>query len=72
MNGRVIYTLGLTGVELIAERKSTVEKVGLCEADGSLNEKCKEVLRRMFREYSQCGLMGKAHCQKYHQRCVGG
>lgn len=25
----------------------------------------------MFREYSQCGLMSKAQCQKYHQRCVG-
>lgn len=45
--------------------------MGLCETDGSLNEKCKGVLRSMFREYSQCGLMSKPQCQKYHQRCVG-
>lgn len=61
----------MNNADLVAEKKSTVEKVSLCEADGSLNEKCKAVLRSMFREYSQCGLMSKPQCQKYHQRCVG-
>lgn len=71
LSGRVIHTLNLNCADLVAEKKSTVEKVGLCETDGSLNEKCKAVLRSMFREYSQCGLMSKPQCQKYHQRCVG-
>lgn len=71
LSGRVIHTLDLTNGDLIAEKKSTVEKVGLCEPDGSLNEKCKGVLRSMFKEYSQGGLMSKPQCQKYHQRCVG-
>ena len=48
-NGRVIHTLGLTNSELIAEKKSTVEKVGLTDNDGNLAEKCKEVLRKVFR-----------------------
>jgi hypothetical protein len=61
----------LNNADLVAEKKSTVEKVGLCETDGSLNEKCKGVLRTMFREFSQGGLMSKPQCQKYHQRCVG-
>lgn len=34
-------------------------------------DKCKEVLRKIFKEYSQLNLMSKAQCQKYHQRCVG-
>jgi hypothetical protein len=49
LNGRVIYTLGLTNAEIVAEKKVTVDKVGLCEPDGSLTEKCKEVLRRIFK-----------------------
>jgi hypothetical protein len=36
LNGRVIYTLGLTNSEIIAEKKVSVEKIGLCETDGSL------------------------------------
>jgi len=61
----------LNTADLIVEKKVTVEKVNLCEPDGSLNEKCKIVLRKMFKEYSQGGLMSKQQCQKYHQRCVG-
>ncbi len=70
-SGRVIHTLNLGSADIIAEKKVTVEKIGLCEQDGSLNEKCKNVLRIMFKEYSQGGLMSKSQCQKYHQRCVG-
>lgn len=71
LSGRVIHTLNLTSADLIVEKCVTVDKVTLCETDGSLNEKCKSVLRGMFREFSQCGLMSKPQCQKYHQRCVG-
>ena len=71
LSGRVIHTLGLTEGEVVVEKVSTVEKISLCQVDGSLTEKCKGALRKMFREYSQLGLMSKAHCIKYHQRCVG-
>jgi hypothetical protein len=49
MNGRVIHTLGLTNSEIVAEKKMTVEKINLVDADGNLHEKCKEVLRKIFR-----------------------
>ena len=71
MNGRVIHTLGLTNSDLIAEKKVSVEKVSLTDSDGNLTDKCKEVLRKIFKEYSQLNLMSKVQCQKYHQRCVG-
>lgn len=48
-NGRVIHTLNLTNSDLIAEKKSTVEKVNLTDSDNNLIEKCKEVLRKIFR-----------------------
>jgi hypothetical protein len=48
-SGRVIHTLNLGSADIIAEKKVTVEKIGLCEQDGSLNEKCKSVLRAMFK-----------------------
>lgn len=49
LNGRVIHTLALSSSDLIVEKKVTVEKVNLCESDGSLNEKCKIVLKNMFK-----------------------
>lgn len=70
-NGRVIHTLGLTNAEIIAEKKVNVEKMSLTDHEGNMIDKCKEVLRKIFREYSQMGLMSKVQCQKYHQRCVG-
>ena len=56
---------------MVAEKKVSVEKVSLTDNDNNLIEKCKDVLRKIFKEFSQLGLMSKAQCQKYHQRCVG-
>lgn len=36
-----------------------------------MTDKCKNVLKMIFKQYSQAGLMSKIQCQKYHQRCVG-
>ncbi len=71
MNGHIIHTLNLSAGDLIIEKKVSIEKVSLCNAEGGLNDKAKNVLLAMFKEYSTLGLMSKAQCQKYQQRCIG-
>jgi hypothetical protein len=71
MNGQIIHKLNLSPGDLIIEKKVTIEKISLCNAEGGLNEKAKKVLLMMFKEYSTMGLMSKPQCQKYQQRCIG-
>jgi hypothetical protein len=70
-NGHIIHTLNLSEGDLIIEKKVSIEKVSLCNAEGGLNDKAKKVLLAMFKEYSTLGLMSKPQCQKYQQRCIG-
>lgn len=48
-NGQVIHTLDLSSGDLVLEKKVTIDKIGLAEPDGNLTEKCKTVLRMMFK-----------------------
>jgi hypothetical protein len=48
-NGHIIHTLNLQASDLIIEKKITVEKISLCNADGTLNDKTKKVLSSMFK-----------------------
>lgn len=71
LNGHIIHTLNLSSGDLVIEKKISIEKIPLSDAEGNLTQKTRIILSSMFKEYSTLGLMSKAQCQKYQQRCIG-